>query len=66
MKYDKTPLSDPTAHGKGYKNAIANELFFVTGAKVREPPRWPRSWANFSLLYLYAHWNARANLHLLG
>ena len=31
--------------GKGYKNAIANELFFATGAKVRKTPSWPRSWA---------------------
>ena len=27
---------------------------------------WPRSWANFSLLQLYAHRNAWANLHFLG
>ena len=29
-------------------------------------PGWPRSWANFSLLSLYSHRNAWANLHLLG
>ena len=25
---------------------------------VRKTPSWPRSWANFSLLQLYSHWNA--------
>jgi glycine C-acetyltransferase len=24
-------------------------------AQVRKPPRWPRSWANFSLLQLHSH-----------
>jgi hypothetical protein len=28
-------------------------------------PRWPRSWASFSLLQLYSHLNTWANLHLL-
>jgi alpha-mannosidase len=27
---------------------------------------WPRSWANFSLLWLYSHRNAWANYHILG
>jgi hypothetical protein len=35
-------------------------------AQVRKTPSWPRSWANFSLSWLYSHWNAWANLHLLG
>jgi hypothetical protein len=34
--------------------------------KVRKTPSWPRSWANFSLLELYSHWNAPNNMHLLG
>jgi NADPH oxidase len=34
--------------------------------KVRKTPSWPRSWANFSLLWLCSYWNAWANLHLLG
>jgi hypothetical protein len=34
-------------------------------AQVRKPPSRPRSWANCSLLQLYSHRNARANLHLL-
>ena len=34
--------------------------------EVRKMPSWPRSWANFSLLQLYSHRNAWANLHLLG
>jgi hypothetical protein len=34
--------------------------------KVRKTPSWPRSWANVSLLQLYYHMNAWANLHLFG
>jgi hypothetical protein len=34
--------------------------------KVRNTPSWPRSWANFSLLWLHSHRNAWANWHLLG
>jgi hypothetical protein len=34
--------------------------------QVRKPPSRPRGWANFSLLQLYSHGNAWANLHLLG
>ena len=34
--------------------------------QVRKTPRWPRSRANFSLLWLYSHSNAWANLHRLG
>ena len=34
--------------------------------KVRKTPRWPRSWASFSLLQLSSHRNAWADLHLLG
>ena len=41
--------------------------WWAAGAgKVRKTPSWPRSWANFSLLQLYFHRNAWANLHLLG
>ena len=35
-------------------------------AQVRKTPSWPRSWANFSILSLYSHKNAWANLHILG
>ena len=35
-------------------------------ARVRKRPSWSRSWANFSLLWLYPYWNAWANLHILG
>jgi hypothetical protein len=35
-------------------------------AQVRKTPSWPRSWANFSLLWLYPHRNAWANFHMLG
>ena len=35
-------------------------------SEVRKTSSWPRSWANFSLFLLYSHWNAWANLHLLG
>ena len=33
---------------------------------MRKTPSWPRNWANFSLLLLYSHRSAWANLHLLG
>ena len=36
------------------------------GAQGRKTPRWPRSWANFSLLQLYSHRDAWANSHILG
>ena len=39
---------------------------WVQQIQVRKTPSWPRSWANFSLLSLYSHRNALANLHLLG
>jgi hypothetical protein len=41
-------------------------LDWRSGAKVRQTPSWPRSWANFSLLWLYSRRNAWANLHFLG
>ena len=34
--------------------------------QVRKTPSWTRSWANFSLLQLYSHRNAWANLHVVG
>jgi hypothetical protein len=34
--------------------------------KVRQTPSWPRSWANFSLLWLYSHRNPWANLYKSG
>ena len=46
--------------GLTYKNADVNP------AKVRKKPSWPRSWANFSLLQLYSHRNAWANLTRSG
>ena len=33
--------------------------------QVRKTPSLPRSWANFSLLWLHPHRTAWANLHLL-
>jgi hypothetical protein len=36
------------------------------GTEVRKTPSWPRSRANFSLLWSYSFWNAWANWHLLG
>ena len=38
----------------------------AAAAGDRTTPRWPRSWANFSLLDLYSRRHARANSHLLG
>jgi hypothetical protein len=42
---------------------LAPELLNA-GSQVRTAPSWPRSWANFSLLYPYSHRNAWATLHL--
>jgi hypothetical protein len=39
------------------------ELSLMAARQVRKTPSWPRSWANFSLLYLYSHGNAWVNLH---
>jgi hypothetical protein len=39
----------------------------VYPTQVRKTPHVPaRGWASFSLLWLYSHWHARANLHFLG
>ena len=38
----------------------------LTAAMAKKTPNWLRSWANFSLLSLYSHRHAWANLYLLG
>jgi hypothetical protein len=38
----------------------------LQATQVRTTPCRPRSWANFSLLYLYSHGNARASSHISG
>jgi hypothetical protein len=43
-----------------------DEDFLQELLKVRKMPRWPRTWANVSLLYLYSNRDAWANLHSLG
>jgi hypothetical protein len=48
----------------GQRRRLGSPLGFRP--EVRKTPSWPRSWANFSRLLLYSHWNAWANLHLLG
>jgi hypothetical protein len=48
-----------------YYAPLASDLVDLT-TKVRKTPSWARSWASFSLLSLYSHRNALANLHLLG
>ena len=37
----------PSGEGQGLAFRLADE-----SSKVRKMPRWPRSWANFSLLWL--------------
>jgi hypothetical protein len=68
------------AHGRFCHFSICAPVYFSRGSPRKQTdmnsppvartsetePSWPRSWANFSLLYLYPHWNARANLYLLG
>ena len=41
-------------------------VYGLLDQQVRKTPSWPRSWANYSLLQLYSHRNAWANLHLMG
>jgi Ca2+-binding EF-hand superfamily protein len=53
----------------GRHSAAMRKMYYtvvVSLPQVRKTPSWPRSWANFSLLQLYSHRNAWANLHLLG
>jgi beta-glucosidase-like glycosyl hydrolase len=45
---------------------LRNDRQLLPLPKVRKMPGWPRSWANFSLVQLYAYSNAWANLSLLG
>ena len=40
--------------------------FSPFASKVKKTPSWPRSWANFSPLWLCSHWNAWASWHILG
>ena len=51
---------------RGRYEIRARAVDIAGNAQVRKTPSWPRSWANFSLLPLYSHRNAWANLHLLG
>jgi hypothetical protein len=44
----------------------ANCPILSAKSQVRKMMSWSRSLANFSLLQPHSHWNARANLHLLG
>jgi hypothetical protein len=51
--------------------AVDREFYFGdavpdSGTEVRKTPRWPRSWANFSLFQLYFRRNTWANLYILG
>jgi hypothetical protein len=59
-----------SAHtGVGVRALAAPEFRVETeliAAQVRKTPSWLRTLANFSLLSLYSHRNAWANLHLLG
>jgi hypothetical protein len=53
--------------GQMYLDSSDYELMHDgAGEQVRKTPSWPRSWANFSLLWLYSYWKAWANLYLLG
>ena len=69
--------SPPGSNAVGGAQLPFQELFYDRPAprphgrvgqrpQVRKKPSWPRSWANSSLLSLYSHRSARANLHLLG
>jgi hypothetical protein len=45
---------------------LAGSTASASTSQVKNISSWPRSWANFSLFWLYSHRNAWANLHLLG
>ena len=49
---------------------LTNAAQFLLAArrdnKVSKTPRWPRSWADLSLLQLYSHRDARANFASAG
>ena len=49
----------------GPSENYGEEVFAAVVPKVRKTPSWPRSWANFSLLWLCYHRDARANLCIL-
>ena len=57
---------DPARMREAAPAAAPRALFMTACLQVRKTPSRPRSWANFSLLYLYSHRNAWANLRRLG
>ena len=58
-----SPHADKASFRKSYYENPKTKAVLL---KVRKTPRWPRSWANYSLLQLYSNCNAWANLHILG
>ena len=48
--------------GALYAALVVHAVDAAQVAKVRKTPSWPRSWANFSLIELRSHRNARADL----
>ena len=63
------PADDPRGAAAQYAQECALGLPQVVARftlQVRKAPSWPRSWADFSLSWLYSHRNAWASLRLLG
>jgi hypothetical protein len=52
--------------GRGATAAQAGRARGRRGRRSEKDPKLAQIWANFSLLSLYSHRNAWANLHLLG
>jgi hypothetical protein len=65
---DKRFQSDPMPYTEVSQHLINAYLVLplTRFSQVRKTPSWPRSWANFSVLWLYSHPNAWTNVHLLG
>jgi hypothetical protein len=81
MAYDVTPRVQTGENavgillGRGWQSMgghtpAARMMIAITTSdgkiQVRKTPSRPRSCANFRLLWLYSHRNARASSHLLG
>jgi hypothetical protein len=63
-----SPYEAQSGRARTTCNRLGEPVYALLGGrtKVGKTPRWPRSWANFSLLQMSSHKNAWANLHLLG
>ena len=68
LQRDYFYLAQTSANTKSWTEADADRSGDLSSdeLQVRKTARRPRSWANFSLLWLHPHRNAWADLHILG